>query len=110
GFGPAARFVVGPRAGVAEEDGLRAGLHVALAAEDALGEGLQSTGEGRVGGEELLVLQVQRLQRRLVALVSLVEVAQRVVVVVRGEELLALDAERLADAESLVGDLAVERQ
>ena len=80
------------------------------AAEDAPREGVEPAGKRGVGGEQLLVLQVQCLQRRLVPFVGLVEILQRVVVVVGREQLFALDAEGLADAQRLVGDLAVERE
>ena len=64
----------------------------------------------RVVLDQLLVLEVQALAGGRLAFKFLVELLEGVVVVVRCEQLLALDAQRLGDQQGLEGDLGVQTE
>ena len=67
------------------------------AAEDSAGEAGEARLQPRVSLEQRLVLEVHVLHRRARALVGVVELLQRLVVVVRGEKLPAFDPEGPGD-------------
>ena len=76
----------------------------------APGEASEARFQLWVGLEQRLVLEVHVLHGRARALVGVVEILQRLVIVLRGEELLALDAQGFGDQERLLRDLRVERE
>ncbi len=76
----------------------------------APGKPLEARLELRVGLQQRLVLEVHVLDRGLRALVGVVELLERLVVVLGRQQLLALDAERLRDEQGLLRDLGVERE
>ena len=79
-----------------------------LAAEDLQRQRGQPVRQAGVGRQQAVVFVFQPLGRALFALVDFVEVLQRFVVVVGLEQFLALDAERLGNAQRLVRDPRVQ--
>ncbi len=64
----------------------------------------------RVLLDQSLVLKVHLFDRSLCALIGVIELLERLVVVLGGKQLLALDAQGLGDQERLMGDYAVKSQ
>src|SRR5680860_306423 len=95
---------------VAEEDPSGSLGRLLPAAENRVGHAVQEV--GNLGGflKEGLILQVHLLHGRLVALVGVDELLQGIVVVLRAEELLALNAEGLGDEQGLVGDSGIDKE
>ena len=81
-----------------------------FAAEDFARQRGQALFESRIVGDQFFVFELQLLDRGRLAFVLMVEIAQGFVVVVGGQQLLALDAERLGNPQRLVRDASVQRQ
>ena len=95
---------------VTEEDTAHALRRALAAAEDRTREASEARLQFRVGLEQRLVLEVHNLHGRARALVGVVELLQRLEVVLGSKELLALDAEGFGDQERLLSNPRVERE
>ena len=95
---------------VAEKDTAYALRRALAAAEDRTGEAREARLQLRVGLEQRLVLKMHLLHGRPRAFVGVVELLQRLVIVLWSKELPALDSEDLGDQERLLSDRRVERE